>query len=315
MEQNLWRDSSSILPPGAHLRFQAATRSIACNDESTALMYYGARYYDPALGRFISADPIVPQPGNPQAWNRYSYVLNNPLRYVDPTGYFTVEELVGWGVTHNQIREWQQKDPAWWAIIEEAQWLDGVQALRKYTGLGPHRGWGEFDIWEGSLSLVNWEVQEFYGLEYFRAKTKGYELWRRTPGSTKWHPGEWEHVPTATVFLSACESSEPPQGIDWGEVDFVTLALDITAVGVAGAGVVAKALPNGEGLSYVLVDMSQWVDLVSLNRTRKQLEEGTVSPEDAMFELDTTMIGMTNHDPIMQFGVAVAQLFGNLTPR
>ena len=55
-------------------------------DESTGLMYYGARYYDPALGRFVQADTIVPEPGNPQALNRYSYVLNNPLRYTDPTG-------------------------------------------------------------------------------------------------------------------------------------------------------------------------------------------------------------------------------------
>ncbi len=56
-------------------------------DESTGLMYYGARYYDPALGRFISADPIVPNPANPQDLNRYAYVRNNPLKYIDPTGH------------------------------------------------------------------------------------------------------------------------------------------------------------------------------------------------------------------------------------
>ena len=56
-------------------------------DESTGLMYYGARYHDPALGRFISADPIVPNPANPQDLNRYAYVRNNPLRYTDPSGY------------------------------------------------------------------------------------------------------------------------------------------------------------------------------------------------------------------------------------
>jgi RHS repeat-associated protein len=56
-------------------------------DESTGLYYYGARYYDPALGRFVQADTIVPEPGNPQALNRYSYVYNNPLRYIDPTGH------------------------------------------------------------------------------------------------------------------------------------------------------------------------------------------------------------------------------------
>jgi RHS repeat-associated protein len=56
-------------------------------DGETGLYYYNARYYDPAIGRFISADTIVPDPFNPQAFNRYSYVLNNPLSYTDPTGH------------------------------------------------------------------------------------------------------------------------------------------------------------------------------------------------------------------------------------
>jgi hypothetical protein len=56
-------------------------------------MYYRARYYHPALGRFVSADTVVPEAGNPQALNRYGYVFNNPLRYVDPTGHFTEEEV------------------------------------------------------------------------------------------------------------------------------------------------------------------------------------------------------------------------------
>jgi RHS repeat-associated protein len=55
--------------------------------DAVGLMDYGARFYDPALGRFVSADSVVPEPGNPQALNRYAYVLGNPLRYVDPTGH------------------------------------------------------------------------------------------------------------------------------------------------------------------------------------------------------------------------------------
>jgi len=57
-------------------------------DRSTGgLMYYGARYYLPELRRFISADSIVPGATNPQAFNRYAYTLNNPIKYVDPTGH------------------------------------------------------------------------------------------------------------------------------------------------------------------------------------------------------------------------------------
>ena len=39
----------------------------------------GARWYDPYLGRWLSPDPIVPDPANPQSLNRFSYCLNNPL--------------------------------------------------------------------------------------------------------------------------------------------------------------------------------------------------------------------------------------------
>ena len=56
-------------------------------DTSTDLMYYQARYYDPAIGRFISADTIIPNPADPQDLNRYSYVNNNPIRYSDRTGH------------------------------------------------------------------------------------------------------------------------------------------------------------------------------------------------------------------------------------
>jgi len=47
---------------------------------------YGARFYNAMTGRFLQADAIVPGPGDPQSLNRYSYVLNNPMRYTDPSG-------------------------------------------------------------------------------------------------------------------------------------------------------------------------------------------------------------------------------------
>jgi len=56
-------------------------------DSETGLMYYGARYYSPEVRRFAQADPMVSNPYNPQSLNRYSYTLNNPLIYIDPTGY------------------------------------------------------------------------------------------------------------------------------------------------------------------------------------------------------------------------------------
>jgi len=58
-------------------------------DGSTGLVFMHARYYHTGLGRFVSADAIVPQPGNPQDFNRYAYVRNNPVLYRDPSGHAT----------------------------------------------------------------------------------------------------------------------------------------------------------------------------------------------------------------------------------
>jgi RHS repeat-associated protein len=61
------------------------------NMSDVGLMDYNARWYSPSIGRFISPDSLVAQPGNPQALNRYAYVSNNPLRYIDPSGHFCAE--------------------------------------------------------------------------------------------------------------------------------------------------------------------------------------------------------------------------------
>jgi hypothetical protein len=58
-------------------------------------MFYNARYYSPYLNRFVSADTFVPEPGKPQALNRYMYTLGNPLKYTDPTGHFSNDEIAG----------------------------------------------------------------------------------------------------------------------------------------------------------------------------------------------------------------------------
>ncbi len=57
-------------------------------DNSTGLYFYEARYYDAALGRFISADTIVPSATDSEALNRYSYARNNPIIFTDPSGHF-----------------------------------------------------------------------------------------------------------------------------------------------------------------------------------------------------------------------------------
>jgi len=55
-------------------------------------MFYNARWYDPALGRFAQAYTIIPEGQGVQAYDRFAYTSNNPLRYTDPTGHRNCEE-------------------------------------------------------------------------------------------------------------------------------------------------------------------------------------------------------------------------------
>jgi RHS repeat-associated protein len=84
-------------------RSKAATQVFALNDlidvsrrgftghehvENMDIVHMNGRIYDPTLGRFLQADPFIQAPLNSQNYNRYSYVLNNPMSMTDPSGYF-----------------------------------------------------------------------------------------------------------------------------------------------------------------------------------------------------------------------------------
>jgi RHS repeat-associated protein len=59
--------------------------------DSIGLVHMNARIYDPVITRFLSADSIIQFDDDPQSHNRYSYALNRPLHYIDPTGHYDDE--------------------------------------------------------------------------------------------------------------------------------------------------------------------------------------------------------------------------------
>jgi len=91
------------------------------SEDLTGLIDMNARYFDPVIGRFLSADSIVPNPANPQDLNRYSYVRNNPLRYIDSTGHAAIspEGITSVGTLMNRAEQ---------GYFDNVT-LDGVDAL------------------------------------------------------------------------------------------------------------------------------------------------------------------------------------------
>jgi RHS repeat-associated protein len=60
--------------------------------DGAGIVHMQGRIYDPRLGRFLQADPIVQDPLNAQSYNRYTYVFNNPLSLTDPSGYRSISQ-------------------------------------------------------------------------------------------------------------------------------------------------------------------------------------------------------------------------------
>ena len=75
----------SVVPDAVGQKFTGKQR-----DAESGLDYFGARYFSGAQGRFTSPDPLLSSAHilSPQSWNRYSYALNNPLRFTDPLGLY-----------------------------------------------------------------------------------------------------------------------------------------------------------------------------------------------------------------------------------
>jgi len=89
--------ASGLKPP----RFTGKER-----DAETGLDYFGARCLSAAQGRYTSPDPLLNsgRPWEPQSWNRYAFVLNNPLKYTDPTGLY---EFAGCSGSDKECAHWR----------------------------------------------------------------------------------------------------------------------------------------------------------------------------------------------------------------
>ncbi len=64
------------------------------HEEAMGLSYFGARWYDPSIGRFMAIDPVGIDEGNIHSVNRYVYANNNPYKFVDPDGRVPVPVLI-----------------------------------------------------------------------------------------------------------------------------------------------------------------------------------------------------------------------------
>jgi hypothetical protein len=138
-------------------------------------MHFNARMYSPYLNRWLQPDSIVPDPANPQALNRYSYVYNSPLNFTDPSGHDPLDET--WLAA---FREAHGREPTWeditirlfsLALPDEWDWnafynSDGTLNQERFTEIlqnpGAGRSWANMP--DALTRLANWYESNEAGL-------------------------------------------------------------------------------------------------------------------------------------------------------
>ena len=166
-----WTSSPSTTPAYKMPLYQYTGQASYMDDPLTSgvtegfgLMFYNARWYDPYLNHFVQADTIVA--GGTQGLDRYTYVQNNPLLYVDPSGHCGIvtdengNESVGdLDCTADDIANWSMEYRLQWfqlfaALLgNDADWFNNIvgilQAFDKY-------GYGETATGQGANDWVSW---------------------------------------------------------------------------------------------------------------------------------------------------------------
>jgi hypothetical protein len=122
------------------------------------------------LGRFASPDTIVPKPYNPQDWDRYAYVRNNPVKYVDPTGNMAIRD----GEVNDKffVSDYKKYKPTIWLNGYSEYSLPDYSQLQ----LNDSTGCAPYSMAMAINLALNDNIMTGPGVEYYAEKT-----FRRVP--------------------------------------------------------------------------------------------------------------------------------------
>jgi RHS repeat-associated protein len=206
--------------------------------DGSGLYYYGARYYDPQIGLFLSPDTLIPDPASIWDYNRLMYTRGNPLKFIDPTGHETSkpEWWPDWlpytfdlpdGMTQEQFIEWVSENNItttfggqlgldfsgrlWGgasASIEGGwmiNWWSGELSYHVTSAMGPNVGLGP-DLSIGGHLGATWVA----GAQSIKDSVQGYSAYRSvgvqgkavgTLGGSATVSQALDADPTAEIFL------------------------------------------------------------------------------------------------------------------
>jgi RHS repeat-associated protein len=182
-----------------------------------SIMDYIARNYDPAIGRFVQPDSIVPSPANPQSWNRFSYTQNNPVRYSDPSGHKACGGVDEYGNCDdeeenlNRLLDYVEDD-----IVNnhgklKDKYPSSLGAMKKIVNKAAHIYGNDWDGFLNSLSYVFLGVNEHGASTMWDAhRAEGFSGYTFT--ATGFNSNFWDDDNQVRHFWAAFATAANPNG-------------------------------------------------------------------------------------------------------
>jgi RHS repeat-associated protein len=237
-------------------------------EAALGLYFYNARWYDPALGHFLSPDSIVPEASNALDYHRYAYVRFNPLKYTDPSGHYSDQALMThfgcetWACVEAHFQEGGSHAGLWgWLdVLLQAEDGDFVQAIISFNGQMSTVS-GRFATVEGKITVQGPQLQ--FGKE---APFRYAEAWSELTFAQTARMGSWETGHNAFYMGRHGASVYDQRYPDCRHQDCVTQALDAAAT-ASSAVAAGCAMAGAAPCALIAGSTSTFVGAVSTTRT------------------------------------------------
>jgi RHS repeat-associated protein len=206
---------------------------------------YRARYYDPYINLWVQPDTIIPNPSNPQTFNRYAYTLGNPLKYSDPTGNYSEEEIMeSFGVnTWEEVLAIFESGRlaglwGWLEVLRKAEdgyFVSGNMDLM-FSAPGQANGWKWGGPYNGNFFSRNEKGQILVGgnshLDFASSHRDIYSLWQRDSIV----PYIWEGKLWTAFGTKHYHIRFDPNQFNWLDagMDIAGIGMDVFTGGVGG---------------------------------------------------------------------------------
>ena len=235
------------------------------------------RVYDPFIARFMSPDPFTQDPGNLQGYNRYSYVLNNPMKYIDPSGYRTIsmQEAIYYllnssehggtwtstGGGGGEVNDFSNSDDA---FVARAGYLNQHNAWGENGNNSPFKAYNAYYVSKGGKTNVKAISRNDYtlnnpGTDYFERHFDHFEINNSNKGKIDFFNSSAEE--RAYQIFNAMIRANSQEGFGYFKLEdiFYNIKWDhSSSYSNHGAKIICDAINiNGTNMS-LLIDLASW---------------------------------------------------------